>query len=1171
MPGYSVPKHRKISFSAWNIHGISDSVLGNKLKNDCFVNSIANNDFVLITETWTRENVQFSGYESVISKPNVDSLNRSGRLSGGLSLLFKDKYLDAVTILKTSINFIWCKLEKSYLGTEKDIYLCGAYIPPCNSTYYSPEIFEELEKDISFFKSYGFILLLGDLNARTGKYDDHLEMTDKSYLEIDQLENVETISARNNCDNVLNNHGKLLLELCKNFDLRILNGRKRGDSFGNVTFHGQNGVSTVDYVICDDMLFQNMDFFVVKPPTSISDHSQITAWLNSETSLNLKKGMELDFQSLEKLPIQYIWDRESLQPFSQALMSTETQELVTHFVKYEFPKTQDGVNQAVELLENVLKSAASQSLKRKIVKRRYSRKTNITTKKWFDKECRFKRHELRKVGNKKHRDPTNINIREDYNKTQKEYQSLIKRKRNEYQATKCRDLEETNTDSVSFWNTLKSMPDVVEQKQIPPISQEKWLRHFKTLHDAPSNNKNESQQDIQSKLGQLENISNEPLPSELQAPITISEIICQSKLLKNRKASYSDLVRNEMIKTSCKYMPFIYEKLFNLIYDSGIFPSNWCMGLISPIFKSGDKKDPGNYRGICVSSCLGKFFCMTLNKRLTEFVFQENILHPSQIGFLSNNRTSDHIFTIRTLIDKYVHQHNSKIYTCFVDFKKAYDSIWHEGLLYRLLNYGIRGKLFEIIKNLYSKSFCAIKLDNFRTSFFKYSRGVRQGCILSPLLFNLFLNELPLSLKKEITDPIILPNGEKLNTLFYADDLVFISRSKAGLQNCLEHLQSFCSTWLMEVNLKKTKIMIFQKSGRKSKNINFQYQNKSIEIVQEYTYLGIKLTSNGNFTLAQKSLCAKAMRAIFKIRKYVDLSKLPQKIVFKIFDATIVPILTYGGEIWGISKPLNFKKWDQSPTEKIHLKFCKQYLGLNRKASNFATRGELGRLPIQIILMKRALKYFSYLCEKDDNSIVKQAFLISKDLEIENRKSYISELKTYLQEIGCYNSGTGFMRQDTIAQIIKNLESNYIIYWQNEINSSKKLDFYRMHKQGFHTSNYINTIKNAQERQNFAKLITSNHNLFIEKGRHCRPKIPREERICNFCCSDKIEDEMHFLFHCSKYEILRKSFSEKQSRLLNETFDSYTSLCNTIFTTDNKSSIHCTAKYITNCTLLRKT
>ena len=99
--------------------------------------------------------------------------------------------------------------------------------------------------------------------------------------------------------------------------------------------------------------------------------------------------------------------------------------------------------------------------------------------------------------------------------------------------------------------------------------------------------------------------------------------------------------------------------------------------------------------------------------------------------------------------------------------------------------------------------------------------------------------------------------------------------------------------------------------------------------------------------------------------------------------------------LWGVSKHTNFKKWDQSPAEKIHLKVCKHYLELNRKRSNSATRSELGRLPIQITLVKKSLKYYSYLCGKDQNTIVKQAFLISKDLDLENKKSYISELESF--------------------------------------------------------------------------------------------------------------------------------------------------------------------------------
>ena len=120
-------------------------------------------------------------------------------------------------MLKASTNFIWCKLDKSCSGTTGDIYLCGAYIPPLNSTYFLPDIFEELEKDISFFNSQGSILLLGDLNARTGKYNDHLEMSDKNYLEIDMFENTENISQRNNCDNILNSHGKIVLQILQEF------------------------------------------------------------------------------------------------------------------------------------------------------------------------------------------------------------------------------------------------------------------------------------------------------------------------------------------------------------------------------------------------------------------------------------------------------------------------------------------------------------------------------------------------------------------------------------------------------------------------------------------------------------------------------------------------------------------------------------------------------------------------------------------------------------------------------------------------------------------------------------------------------------------------------------------------------------------------------------------
>ena len=235
-----------------------------------------------------------------------------------------------------------------------------------------------------------------------------------------------------------------------------------------------------------------------------------------------------------------------------------------------------------------------------------------------------------------------------------------------------------------------------------------------------------------------------------------------------------------------KLIPILF-KLFNLIVNSGIYPDIWTKGVITAIYKSGDSSNPSNYRGICVTSCLGKLFCFILNSRLHLFLKNNNLLHNSQIGFLPGNRTADHIFALRTLIDKYVtNTPRRKLFCCFVDFRKAFDSIWHPGLLKRLLDYGIGGQFFNLIANMYSKSECCVKADTIRSEYFNYNRGVRQGCILSPLLFNLYLNDIPSRLENtQGLDPITLPNGSRLNLLLYADDLVLISTSAVGLQRSI--------------------------------------------------------------------------------------------------------------------------------------------------------------------------------------------------------------------------------------------------------------------------------------------------------------------------------------------------------------------------------------------------
>jgi hypothetical protein len=164
-------------------------------------------------------------------------------------------------------------------------------------------------------------------------------------------------------------------------------------------------------------------------------------------------------------------------------------------------------------------------------------------------------------------------------------------------------------------------------------------------------------------------------------------------------------------------------KIFNAILKTGIYPKSWKESFTIPIYKSGDKNDPNNYRGVSLVNCLPKIFNTILNNRLIKII--EDQLSNSQFGFRENHRTADSIFVLKSLINKYLHKNKKKIYACFVDLRKAFDSVWREALLYKLCKMGVGLHFFKLLKEQYLNTTSSLKHKDQHSVFFNISRGVK--------------------------------------------------------------------------------------------------------------------------------------------------------------------------------------------------------------------------------------------------------------------------------------------------------------------------------------------------------------------------------------------------------------------------------------------------------------
>ena len=312
-----------------------------------------------------------------------------------------------------------------------------------------------------------------------------------------------------------------------------------------------------------------------------------------------------------------------------------------------------------------------------------------------------------------------------------------------------------------------------------------------------------------------------------------------------------------------------------------------------------------------------------------------------QCGFKKDHRTEDNIFLLKSMHEKYVKTRKQKVYLAFVDFSKFFDKINRHMMLYKLLKYGISGKLYNLIKSVYSNTGYCIRIGDYHSPLFHASNGLKQGCCLSPTLSNIFQNDLH-DIFDASCDPLLI-STTALNSLSWADDLVLASLSENGLKSCLLKLENYCKTWGLEVNVKKTKIMILGKTF--TKNESFRLNSLPIENVKTIQYLGFEISYNGNINTMINDRIIKARKVANMVLQALKTDRnVSASLAMSIFDKQIAPILLYGCPIWCLPQSHNLVYIEGQPENLI-----------TRNVTNQAFETALGH-PVQFEYARRVGK-----------------------------------------------------------------------------------------------------------------------------------------------------------------------------------------------------------------------
>lgn len=532
---------------------------------------------------------------------------------------------------------------------------------------------------------------------------------------------------------------------------------------------------------------------------------------------------------------------------------------------------------------------------------------------------------------------------------------------------------------------------------------QRWARFFSTLLNTKSPTL---------KPGIIERVPQRPTTPDTQrlgdVP-EIEEVARATKGLKNWKAPGHDSVPAELLKIDDDE-PFVLRHLHTIlvqVWNGGDIPREWKDATIKVLYKKGDRSNCNNYRGISLLSHVGKVPIKIITNRLSAFCEANNILPEEQCGFRPGRSTVDMLFVVRRL-QELGRRKKIPLYMCFVDLKKAYDSVDREMLWKVLARAGIPAKLIEVIRQLHDGMRARVRMDDGELSdWFFVTQGVRQGCELSPLLFSIFFAEvLEVVVIRFSEDDIVLRSlvwleegkteagGEEETLLdrvrrevwgmLYADDAGVVSRSAEGLARMMTIIVEVFGEFGLTVSEKKTETLLMRAKDKPTTTsqppppppLTIEAAGQKYAQTTEFRYLGGLVTEHGDLT---REINYRSRGAWACLRRYgrelFDRPKAPFRLKIRLLQAEAMEALLYGCMTWS---PLS---GHYQTLRSTHHRLLLRVIGYKRKKDTYRQLSysqTLKRVECQSVeatIRQRRLLFAGALARQPDGRLPKRLML----------------------------------------------------------------------------------------------------------------------------------------------------------------------------------------------------